>query len=150
FSRVNTTDIVINLQKKEIDTVNTVLVVDLKNGLQTDSVRYVSTNILLTRFLAFDVTQQGKNFGFGDGKTNKYYVEGWKSKEQSLSWKFRTTTPTNFKIVIKYLAPVESSGGQYAISLDNYNIQDTVATNAKGAVETKALRIVSLPAGVHV
>ena len=92
FSKPNATDVLINLPKKAIDTVNTVLVVEFlpdgqagKNGLQTDSVRYVSTNIPVTRLLAYDATQQGNGFAFGDGKRDRYYVEGWKSKDQNLS-----------------------------------------------------------------
>jgi len=149
FSRINPTDVLINLTGKAIDSVNTVLVVDLKNSLQTDSIRYVSTNIPLTRLLAYDATQRGKGFAFGDGKTDRYYVEGWKSKEQSLSWNFRTTVPTNFKLLMKYIAPTETAGGIYTVSLDDYYTQNTVSTDAKGTVTTKNLGVVSLPAGLH-
>ena len=137
------------LPQKAIDMVNTVLVVDLKNGLQTDSLRYVATNIELTRLLAFDAIQQGKGFGFGDGKKDKYYVEGWTSKAQSLSWKFRTTTPTNFNMAIKYLAPAVSSGGQYAVLLDEMYIQNPVSTDANSAVTTQSQGTFFLPAGIH-
>src|SRR5215204_384322 len=63
-ARVNANDIVITLPNRAIDTINTVLVMDIKNKLQTNSIRYVSSNIHLTRLLAFDATQQGKGFGF--------------------------------------------------------------------------------------
>ncbi|HEV2832574.1 MAG TPA: alpha-L-fucosidase, partial [Hanamia sp.] len=114
-SRMNANDLLIHLPKKAIDTINTVLVVELKNNLQTNGVRYVSTNIPTTRLLAYDATQQGKGFGFGDGKTGRYYVDGWKSKDQELSWDFRTGFASDFKIVIKYVAPKETSGGIYSV-----------------------------------
>ncbi len=149
-TRVNATDVLIQLPKKAIDTINTVLVVELKNGLQTDAIRYVSTNIPLTRLLAFDARQEGKGFGFGDGKTDRYYVEGWKTREQNLSWDFRTTRPGDFKLVMKYLAPAETSGGMYAVTLDEYYTQNSVATSSKGTtVITRELGTVSLTAGTH-
>ena len=89
---MNANDVLINLPLNAIDTINTVLVVDLKSQIQTDSIRYVSTNVPKTRLLAFDATQEGKGFGFGDGKTDRYYVEGWKNKDQALRWDFRTAT----------------------------------------------------------
>jgi alpha-L-fucosidase len=150
FSKLNTTDVLIHLPGKAIDTVNTVLVVDVKGDLQTDSVRYVSTNIPVTRLLAYDAVQQGNGFAFGDGKTNRYYVEGWKSKEQSLSWNFRTTAPANFRLVIKYLAPLATAGGMYAVALDeNYSQQYVIADKKETAVITKELGTVSLSPGIH-
>jgi alpha-L-fucosidase len=148
--RLNVNDVLITLPKKAIDTVNTVLVVELKNALRTDSVRYVSTNIPLTRLLAFDAQQQGKGFGFGDGKTDRYYVDGWKNKDQSLSWNFRTSAASDFKIVIKYLAPEETSGGIYSVALDEHYSQNNVTTTSKSTtVITRELGTVSLTAGTH-
>jgi alpha-L-fucosidase len=150
FSKLNGDDVLINLPKKTIDTVNTVLVVELKNGLQTDSVRYVSANIPLTRLLAYDATQQGGGFNFGDGKRDRYYVQGWKSKEQNLTWDFRTSFPSDFKIAIKYLAPSETAGGTYAFALDeNYSQQYVTTDRKETTVISKKLGKVSLPAGVH-
>ncbi|MFL5811527.1 MAG: glycoside hydrolase family 88 protein, partial [Flavisolibacter sp.] len=135
---------------KAIDTVNTVLVVDVKGSLQTDSVRYVSTNIPVTRLLAYDAVQQGNGFAFGDGKTNRYYVEGWKSKEQSLSWNFRTAAPQDFKLVIKYLAPKETAGGMYAFSLDQNYSQHYVITDEKNTTAiTRDLGTLPLAPGIH-
>jgi alpha-L-fucosidase len=150
FSKPDSKDLVINLPKKPFDTVNTVLVVDVKGNLHTDSVRYVSTNIPLTRLLAYDATQHGKGFSFGDGKKDRYYVDGWKSKGQSLSWDFRTTTPHDFKLVIKYLAPAATAGGLYAFSLDEDYSQHYVITDEKNTtVITRELGALSLAPGIH-
>ena len=149
-TKLNEKDILISLPKQAVDTTNTVLVVELKNGLQTDTVRFVSTNIPLTRLLAFDAVQTGKGFSFGDGKTDRYFVEGWKSKEQKISWNFRTITPASFKWVIKYLAPAESSGGMYAVTLDAYYSQYNVTTDPQNTVViTHDSGTVFLPPGLH-
>ena len=148
--RINENDVIITLPKKAIDTVNTVLVVDLKNTIETDSTRFVSINIPLTRLLAYDATQEGKGFVFGDGKKDRYYVEGWKNKDQVLDWQFRTGAEKDFKLLIKYVAPAETDGGMYSLSLDNNYSQHTVITGKKNTdVITRELGTYHLPAGIH-
>jgi len=150
FLKPDAEDLVINLPKKAIDTVNTVLVVETKGELKTDAIRYVSTNIPVTRLLAYDATQKGDGFSFGDGKKDRYYVEGWKSNEQSLTWNFRTSSPSDFKIMIKYLAPDASAGGAYAFALDENYSHHAVKTDKKGTtVITNQLGTVFLSPGIH-
>ncbi|MEO8111140.1 MAG: alpha-L-fucosidase [Ginsengibacter sp.] len=150
IKRLNENDVVITLPKKAIDTINTVLVVDLKSAIETDSVRYVSLNVRVTRLLAYDATQHGKGFGFGDGKKDRYYVDGWKNKDQNLSWNFRTSAKNDFKIIIKYLAPEETSGGMYSIALDeNYSQHDVATTSNNTTVITRELAVIPLSPGIH-
>lgn len=148
--RINEKDLLISLPKAQIDTANTVLVVPFEGRLQTDSVRYVSTNIPVTRLLAYDANQRGAGFSFGDGKTDRYYVEGWKTKDQSLNWSFRTNKTIDFKLIIKYLAPKESAGGKYALSFDQHYTEKAVATTEKNtAVITEQILTVPASAGFH-
>ncbi|HWJ92879.1 MAG TPA: alpha-L-fucosidase, partial [Flavisolibacter sp.] len=148
--RLNEKDLLVQLPSKRIDTANAVVVIELNSALQTDPVRYISLNTPVTRLLAFDATQQGRGFGFGDGKTDRYYVEGWKSKEQALSWDFRTTTRADYDIKIKYLAARESSGGVYAVALDQHYAQHYVTTDARSStVITEDLGTISVSEGIH-
>jgi alpha-L-fucosidase len=147
-TRLNDKDLVIALPKNPVDTLNTVIVLDFKNKIDVDTVRYVSTNIPVTRLLAFDATQHGKGFGFGDGKTDRYYVDGWKNKEQSLSFNFRTTTPSTFKVVIKYLAD-NNTGATYNLTLDKLNVEKQVIGQKQNKVTTEDIGQVKLEAGLH-
>jgi alpha-L-fucosidase len=147
-TRLNDKDLVIALPKTPVDTINTVIVLDFKNKIEVDTVRYVSTNIPVTRLLAFDATQHGKGFGFGDGKTDRYYVDGWKNKEQSLSFNFRTTTPSTFKVVIKYLAD-NNTGATYNLTLDKLNVEKQVIGQKQNKVTTEDIGQVKLEAGLH-
>ena len=79
MTRLNEKDLVIHLPARPVDTSNTVIVADLYASIEVDSVRFVTTD-MPTRLLAFDARQQGKGFSFGDGKTDRFYVEGWKTK----------------------------------------------------------------------
>jgi len=149
FSKANGRDVIIQLPLKAIDTINTVLVVDINGKLPMDSIRYVSTTIPETRLLAYDAVQQGNGFSFGDGKTNRYYVEGWKIKDQSLTWNFKTSEAANFRLIIKYLAPEETSGGTYSITVDNKVFQSEVTNGKETAVITKEAGMISLSPGIH-
>ena len=123
-------DFYITVANKAPDSINTVVVLEWEGKLVTHPSRLLAPNSTLHRLLAIDAQQNGKGFGYGDGKTNRYYVEGWKTKEQSLSWEFNTIRPGKYKIRIKYLAPAESAGGSYSLSF------------FKNSVETKKMELI--------
>jgi alpha-L-fucosidase len=156
FFTTNGLDLDITLSKSPFDTTNTVIVVEenipdnFKAFYAKDSTPLVSPNISVTRLLAYDAKQYGKGFSFGDGKTDRYYVEGWKSKEQNLTWDFRTGKAADFKIVIKYLAPKESAGGSYALNFDDHFIEKIVRTTEKNTdVVTEEIFTLHADAGFH-
>src|SRR5690606_17467746 len=102
-------DLYVLLPKEAFDKVDAVLVMEIKLPLEAEKTRYIdggSTN----RLLAFDAEQTGKGFGFGDGKTNKHYVHGWKTKDQNLLWTFKTTENKSYRVVLKYIAGRDNSG----------------------------------------
>ncbi|RXK61681.1 alpha-L-fucosidase [Lacibacter luteus] len=116
-------DLQLNIPKNAPDKNNTVLVFDYKGKLYPDSTHFITNNTMKERFLAFDASQHGTGFSFGDGKTNRYYLDGWKSKKQSVSWQFRSGNdmPVKFKIVVRYLAVQETSGGSFVVVVDQLN-----------------------------
>jgi alpha-L-fucosidase len=138
-------DFYINVPKKAPDTANTVIVLALNGQLETDNLRYVSTSTALTRLLAFDA-DLSKGFTFGDGKTDRFYVEGWEKKEQAVKWDFRTTFPQKFKIVIKYLAG-KDAGGNYNFKIDQQEIKQNVLTSDK--VISQNIGEIQLAKGIH-
>jgi alpha-L-fucosidase len=118
-------DLVITVPRNAPDSNNTVIVLEYAGKLETDSVSFIAPGKQPNRLLAFDAIQTGKGFSFGDGKTDRYYVEGWKKNEQQLGWKIRTIAAGEFRIIVKYLAPAESSGGSYTVKIDQYNANKT-------------------------
>ena len=153
--RLNEKDIIIDLPRQVPDTVNTVIVMELKDGSlpgrgwKTDSVRYLAPNIPVTRLLAFDATQHGAGFGFGDGKAGRYYVDGWKNKDQFLSWNFRTGGSASYHLVIKYLSG-EGTGGGYQWQADAGHGESKVMPGDKnGTIITEEIGNLQLDAGSH-
>jgi len=105
------------------DTNNTVLVFDYQQPAEQDPIHFITRNTMIERFLAYDADQQGKGFSFGDGKTNRYYLDGWKNTNQSVSWRFRKEDPSPgaYKVIIKYLAGKETSGGSFIFITEQLN-----------------------------
>lgn len=139
-------DFYIHVPKQAPDTANTVITLLLNEPVRTDHVPYVATNIPLTRLLAFDANLS-KGFKFGDGKTDRFYVEGWEKKEQSVNWVFRTSSAQKFKIEIKYLAGKES-GGSYHFKIDQQDFNQEVLIGDTKVV-TQVIGEISLAKGLH-
>ena len=150
-TRLNEKDVLINLSAKSIDTINTVVVVELKEKLVTDPVRFVAPNIPVTRLLAFDAVLNGKGFGFGDGKANQYYVDGWKLPDQSVSWTIRLMKPAIYKVVIKYIAG-ETCAGEYALLLDGTDVagNKTIKNGKATEIITETVAEIPVKEGEHV
>jgi alpha-L-fucosidase len=149
--RINEKDLLINLPASAPDKTNTVIVMELKSKPDTDTVRFIAPNTPVVRLLAFDATLNGKGFNYGDGKTDRYYVEGWKSTDQSVSWKFRLLQPGRYKVKIKY-SLAEDSGGGYELLTDGVNLsepQSTVKTKSSGVI-TETIATLFLSGSEHV
>lgn len=143
---INDIDFYINVPAKAPDTANTVIVLALKEPIKTDTIRYVANNVNPTRLLAFDA-ELSKGFKFGDGKTDRYYVENWTKKDQIVKWDFRTSASQKFKFVIKYLA-TKDGGGNYTFKIDQQEIkQDILIGN--NIVLTQNVGEIQLEKGVH-
>jgi hypothetical protein len=98
--------------------------------------------------LAFDAQLHGKGFSYGDGKTDRFYVDGWSSKEQYLSWGFRTVAAGSYRLSIVYRAG-EGYGGTYQWQVDGSSSSGDGAVGAGDSVRTVNLGVVSLQAGTH-
>lgn len=122
------------------DSINTVVVLEYKGTLQTDSAYTITPTMQASRLLAFDASQQGGGFKYGDGKKDRFYVEGWQKTTQKLSWKIRVIKPHRYSLLIHYLAALETSGGSYTIHIEKdtnakqetkYHFEEPVLVTAK-------------------
>lgn len=146
-TRVNPKDLSIVLPETAPDSINSVIVLEMKD-MKGDSVRVLDTRRLTNVLRAFDATQHGKGFSFGDGKKAAYYVQGWKNMDQYLSWKIRTTRDAIFSIGIKY-ATDQPPGNAYEIRIGKNVINAEVKSAGKTEIVTQALQDIRLPAGEY-
>lgn len=146
-------DISLTLPVSAPDTVNTVIVLERRHpNVQDNSYFFIAPGRTTHRLLAFDAMQNGKGFGYGDGKTNRYYVEGWKNTDQGLAWKIRAIAPGRFKVTIKYLAPQETSGGTYTFQVNAqdqklFSVERKVSVAAENTVVTEDIANISFDRG---
>ncbi|MFL5774109.1 MAG: alpha-L-fucosidase, partial [Flavisolibacter sp.] len=155
---LNPQDVMITIPKTAPDTVNTVIVVE-GNTIVENETRLITPNSTVNRLLAFDAIQEGNGFSFGDGKTDRYYVEGWKSKDQKLLWSFHILQPADYQLKIRYLAPKESAGGNYALTfyrndngktqLENQHTYNVVTNNSGSEPVNLILDVVHLNADTY-
>jgi len=129
-TKLNSGELLVKLPSIPTDKVDAILVMELTEPVKSDNVRYVQSNIPENRLLAFDAELHGKGLSFGDGKTNRYYVAGWKDQDQYLSWKFRTVVPGKFRVQLKYIDEKENSG-TYSIQLDEQLYHGEIIPNQK-------------------
>ena len=148
--RINQNDIMITIPKKVPDTSNTVIVLETVGKIETDPVRYVSLNVPVTRLLAFDATLNGSGFNFGDGKSNRFYVEGWKNSSQFINWRIRSSDESRYRIMIRYLTS-ENSGGDYKLRIDDsYEFGYSVNSGQPGLPVEQEIAELTIGPGVHV
>ena len=125
------------------DTTDAVIVLETNGKIEKESGHYLAPNIAVSRLLAFDAKQEGKGFKFGDGKTGKYYVDGWKEKDQALHWDITTSEKTSYKILVKYIA----GKGSYLLTVGRSNFEKDV--NEKKGILTDEIGTITLQPGSH-
>lgn len=113
---LNKTDMYISVPATAPDASNSVIVLECSGKIDTDSIRYLSPNVDTHRLLAFDAELHGKGFSYGDGKTDRYYVEGWTKMDQSVSWKFRTATDAKYAVVLRFIG--NENKNEFDLQLD--------------------------------
>jgi alpha-L-fucosidase len=124
-----------------------VIVLEVNGKIETERQRVLLPNIEENRFLVFDAAQHGKKLGYGDGKTNRYFVTDWKSKDSYLSWDLKALQPAKYKIVAKYTA--DEGGSSYELKIGGFTKQETVIAAKNGAVVTQELGVARLGEGGH-
>jgi alpha-L-fucosidase len=149
FNRINPLDVALTLPSTAKDAVNTVVVLETEGKIVTDTARLLSYSFSNT-LLAFDAQLQGKGFKFGDGKTDRYYVEGWKQKEQNIGWQIRLNAPGAYKVSVKYLGSTDSEGAFNFLSDNKIVKEDKIIALKKGTqVISLDLGTLNLAKGVH-
>lgn len=133
----------INLPAAAPDSTDAVIVLETNGKVEGDTGYYLAPNVAVSRLLAFDASQEGKGFKFGDGKINKYYVEGWKEKNQALHWDINTSEKSSYKILLKYIA----GKGSYLLTLGKSIFEKEISE--KNGIVTEEIGTVTIQPGWH-
>jgi alpha-L-fucosidase len=145
LKRLDASAINVSLPLKSPAGPNVVIVLEVDGKIETDAARVISSDVPENRFLVFDAEQHGPRLSYGDGKTNRYYVTGWKSKDSYLSWNLKALKPAKYKVVLKYIA--DEGGAAYEVKIGDFVKKEEVSPSVKGAVVTTEIGIATLGAG---
>jgi alpha-L-fucosidase len=117
-TRLNATDIVLQLPADAPDPVDSVIVLKSKGPVKAVPGRLLDgsgDNILL----GFDASADGAGFSYGDGKTARYYVDGLGKTRNSLHWAVRVDQAATFAVDIRYSTPTTTlaPGARFVVHL---------------------------------
>lgn len=143
--RMEAPELEINLPKIPANKENSVVVLEMGHQFETDSVRLLSAETN-NRLLAFDAKLQGVGFRYGDGKKDRYYVDGWTKTEQSVSWDFRLNRTVDAELTMRILVD-ENSGGGIRISLADNEFPIEIKPSAKAEIQSVSIGRCIIPAG---
>jgi alpha-L-fucosidase len=145
--RLDASNISLNVPVNSPGSPDVVIVLEINGKIETDKARVLDPDVSENRFLVFDASQHGEKLGFGDGKTNRYYVTGWKSKDSYLSWDLKALKSARYKIVAKYIA--DDAGSSYEVSIGSFSKKNDVIPSSKGAVVSQEIGVAMLDADVY-
>jgi len=123
--RAGEEDVVVHVPPTAPDPVDTVIVVKTDGPVKGQMGRLLQAQSMPNRLLGFDATAMGKGFGYGDGKTAQYYVDGLEKPGNLLAWDVRAEHAQRFAVDLKYSTPkpARAAGGKFVVK-----IGDTVLT----------------------
>jgi alpha-L-fucosidase len=142
--RLNSSDVRIDVPELSPDDSDAVVVLELNAPVKAEGPRLLSSQNT-NRLLSFDALLHGKAFGFGDGKTDRYFVDGWKAATQFFSWDFKTLQASKYKVLVKYLSPA-GAGGTYLLEAGDFK-KTLPVLPLKAGVQTQEAGIINLKKG---
>jgi len=144
FSRLNELDVLVDVPANAPDTINTVIVVECKNNIDTDTRRLISTNHSENTFHVFDGDIKGDVLSYGNGHSYDDYVVRWSKSEDYISWNIRLTEKATFELLMSYKAKKISDGNVCQLEIGD---QSFTATIMEGIIDNFKLGKIQLEAG---
>jgi len=95
-------------------------------GLEADTNRLLQPEFPGETLRAFDGVLHGR-LRYGPGKKTDDYVMNWTSSDEFITWPVRLNEPATYDVAINYVAPQDSAGGAFTVSLGPQTLTGTVA-----------------------
>jgi len=132
-ARINPLDLSVRLPESAPDPVDTVVVLEMTEPVHGVTGRLLASEALDNQLLGFDAQAAGGKFSYGDGKTNRYYVDGLENPASSLSWQIRTDRRTSYHVTLKTssLSPTAAPGTMYSLRFGDQTLTAAAPATAK-------------------
>jgi alpha-L-fucosidase len=149
-TRLNENDVVINVPTAAPNPADTVVTVEIKNGMEVNPVRLIASRDTNNVLRAFDGELHGKGLRFGDGKAPRAYVFEWKDPQDWVGWKIRMNEPSEFDVSLKYTTGSTANRGSYNVTIGDQVLKTKVEpTTDENQAATATLGRVKLNAGEY-
>ena len=138
-ARVNPLDLAVQLPASAPDPVDTVVVLEMTEAVHGVTGRLLATENINNQLLGFDAEAQGSHFSYGDGKTNRDYVDGLEREGNRLSWNIRTDRVANYRVSLRYssTSPTAAPGTSFSLRFGDQTLSAAApATANEHAVAT--------------
>ena len=149
-TRVNPHDLSVELPAAAPDPTDSVVVLEMADPVHGVSGRLLASKDLNNQLLGFDAQAVGKDFSYGDGKTNRDYVDGLEIPGNSLSWNIRTDKPATYHVTLSYssLSPTAATGTNFSLNCSGQTLTGAALPTAnERAVATIDLGVLKIKRG---
>ncbi|MDR2473573.1 MAG: alpha-L-fucosidase [Tannerella sp.] len=149
IAKLGDNDMILTLPMQCPDTVNTVVVLNLKKSeFRVGDKRLLEPDDV-NELLVFDA-DVSKGLSFGDGKTNRNYIANWNSSDRTIQWKVRLLKPASYAVSINYNKVAATDAGTVFVEIDGKDYVSNYSPSAK-LLESEQIDIctVTLDAGEH-
>jgi alpha-L-fucosidase len=146
--RLNENDLLVHLPMIAPDTVDSVIVLTLKEPIKTSPGFLLADNIPDNRLLTFDGQIHGGKPTYGDGKAGNYAVTGFDQDGDSITWPVRINSPAQFDVAVGYSTSSSDQTGEYLLKIGDQTLTHHVTpTAAARSVTIETIGRVRLSAG---
>lgn len=128
--KLNDFDVEISIPEVAPDKINSVIILQMNQAIAADKNRLLESKND-NQLLAFDAKLVGGGFGFGDGKTDRYYVNRWNKTSQTVNWPIRLNENMEAGLTIRFQVN-EKSGGEVKIIVDDNTYFLEIQPSEKG------------------
>ncbi len=125
IKRLTPFDLSIEVPNFPPDKTDSIVELNCDGIIQTDTNRLLQPEFPDDTLRAFDGELHGK-LRYGPGKKADDYVMNWTSPVESISWPVRLVEPATYEVAINYVAPEDSSGGEFTVSFGSQTLGGTV------------------------
>jgi alpha-L-fucosidase len=134
--RFNDSDLTVRVPRTTLDKADTVIVLELKGEIQTNSIRLLSTGDHANVLRSFDGELHGAGLRFGDGKAPRAYVFEWRDPKEWIGWQVRANEPAEYEVSVKYTTASNENRGSYAVSIGQHVLQATIVPTERESEAT--------------
>ena len=150
FERLNERDLRITIPADAPDNIDTVIVVETRDGVRGYREDFLLSNHVASNDLhVFEGTLHGDKsaIAWGGGNIRSNFIETWTDPDAYVTWDLRVAEPGEFIVQMRFTATKAHLGNRYQVSLGHFRAGGMI--RAEGKDQLVELGVVSLAPGIY-